>query len=278
MANQNVIPSTVNAAKIDSTIKYQTNGLLVVTNDTAVVPRNESGAIQIEDDNTTPVILVIEPMIKRVTTKSALKVLNTQFNYYKFPARTALADEPELDLDLDLPILEDLDPVYARYKPSTDWKIIASSTTPAGILMDEVEDGLLQRKTNRYYISKAINDLNIPLRFQIQLTTKFTSVDNSLSESGEQFTIIKSNSNGTDRFFLGPFTMPGGTQVTNGATNVLELDLVLQPDQFTQGDMFGIGAYADHNNTINSHTIIGQESYWSITDATKQVDAYNNPE
>lgn len=278
MSNKNVIPSNVNAAKIDSTIKYQTNGLLVMTNDTAVVPRNEAGSIQVEDGATTPVILVIEPMIKRVTTKSALKVLNTQFNYYKFPARTALAEEPELDLDLDLAILEEIDPIFARYKPSTDWKIAASSGTASGILMDEVEDGQLQRKRNIYYISKAINDLNKPLRFRIRLTTKFTSTDDSLESSSERFTIIKANSNGIDREYLGPFTMPAGAEVNNGNTNVLELDLVLQPNEFTQGDMFNIGAYADHKNDVNYHTIIGTQSYWSITDATKQVDAYNNPE
>ncbi len=276
MSDKNVIPSTVDAVKIDSTIKYQVNGLLAVTNDTAVVPRNEAGAIQIEDGATTPVILVIEPMIKRVTTKSALKVLNTQFNYYKFPARTALAEEPELDLDLDLAILEEIDPIYARYKPSTDWKIAASSNRPSGILMDEVEDGQLQRKRNIYYISKAINDLNRPLRFRIRLTTKFTS--DIINESSERFTIIKANSNGIDRTYLGPFTMPIGQEVPVDATNVLELDLVLQPDEFTQGDMFNIGAYADHNNPVSFHTIIGSESYWSITDATKQVDDYNNPE
>lgn len=278
--NKNEIPSTVDAAKIDSTVKYQTQGLLAVTNDVAVVPRNDVGAISIEDGATTPTILVVEPMIKRVTTKSVLKVVNTQFNYYKFPARTALEEEPELDLDLDFSILEEIDPIFARYMPSGDRKILANSI-PSGILMDEVEDGLLQRKSNRYYISKAINDLNKPLRFRIKLTTRFISTDNSLGDSREQFTLIKSNSNGIDRYYAGPFNMPGSDangKVKNGTTNVLELDIVLQPDQFTQGDMFGIGAWADHNNSINSHTIIAQESYWSITDATKQVDSYNNPE
>lgn len=279
MADNNVIPSKVSAANISSTIKYQTNGLLVVTNDMEITPRTATGVIQIEEDASSPVIMVIEPMVNKVTTKSALKVLNTQFNYYKFPARTVLAEEPVLDLDLDLAILEEIDPIYARYTPSEDRKILANSI-PAGILMDSVEDGLLQRKINRYYISKAINDLNIPLRFRIKITTKFISTDNSLGSSRQQFTIIKSNSNGIDRFFAGPFNMPGSDsegKVKNGETNVLELDLEIPANQFTQGDTFGIGAYADHNNEINSHTLIAQESYWSITNADKQVDAYNNP-
>jgi hypothetical protein len=171
MPNKNVIPSTVNAAKIDSTIKYQTNGLLVMTNDTAVVPRNEAGSIQVEDGATTPVILVIEPMIKRVTTKSALKVLNTQFNYYKFPARTALAEEPDLDLDLDLSILNEFNELTENTVPKPTPQIPAEYVPsdvyilPEGnfanmfnIDLNTVIEGPAQTKPGKFVITQDLLD------------------------------------------------------------------------------------------------------------------------
>lgn len=256
---------------------YDEKGITAISNNNAVVSRDQNGNILVQPSSS---LLVIEAITTNVLAESVIPLLNTQFNYFKFPARTAIVDET-LDLDLDLDLnLDSIDPIYARYNPSEDRKILASTTTPAGILMDQVEDGLFQQKTNRYYISKVVNDANVPLRFRIKLTTEFISTNDSLESSRQQFTLIKSNSNGIDRFYAGPFNMPGSDsegRVNNGDINVLELDLEIPADQFTQGDTFGIGAYADHNNDVNYHIIFAQESYWSITDATKQVDEYNNP-
>jgi len=275
MQDKNLIPSTVNAAQIDSTIKYQTNGLLFVTNDTDVVPRNESGAIQIEEGINTPTILVIEPMIKRVTTKSVLKVVNTQFNYYKFPARTILDDEPELDLDLDLSVLQDFDPIYARYTPSEDRKIPIGDTY-SGILMDNVEDGLLQRKPNKYYISREIKNSGKDLRFRITLEHRYDS-GNTGETSYAYFSLIKtSTSQGIDRAWR-EYEAPNNGAIKQYEVQRLVIDEIIPNAELQIGDTYSIGAYCTVNETFRYHTITAVSTYWVTTDASKQVDEYNNP-
>jgi hypothetical protein len=276
MSDKNVIPSSVNAAKIDSTIKYQTNGLLAVTNDTAIVPRNEAGAISIEDGNTDPTILVVEPMIKRVTTKSMLKVVNTQFSYYKFPARTVLEDEPELDLDLDLAILDDIDPIYARYAPSEDRRILAGNTY-SGILMDDVVDGLLQRKPNRYYISRAIKNSGKDLRFRATIEHRFDA-PNVGDTSAAFFSLIKTSTDtGVDRSWK-TYTSSANGAIAQYEVQKLFIDEIIPNSELQIGDTYGIGAFSLINSEFTYHTITSATTHWSITDASKQVDEYNDPE
>ena len=289
MQDKNTIPSTVSAVQMSSTIKYQTNGLLVVTNDTDVVPRNESGAIQIEEGIVDPTILVVEPMIKRVTTKSVLKVVNTQFNYYKFPARTVLDEEPELDLDLDLTLF-DQDPVYARYAPSEDRRILASETY-SGILMDEVVDGLLQRKPNKYFISKAIKNSGKDLRFRVTIEHRY---DSYVNEPGNAFfSLIKtSTTQGAIRDWR-TYSAPNNGSINQYEIQKLVIDEIIPNSELQIGDTYRIGAYAlatqgygevtvAWTNELNTsefkkHTITAATTNWSITDASKQVDEYNEP-
>lgn len=276
MSDKNAIPSSVNVVQIDSTIKYQTNGLLVVTNDTAIVPRNDVGSIQIEEGNVNPTVLVIEPMIKRVTTKSMLRVVDTQFNYYKFPARTILDDEPELDLDLDLSILEEQDIIYARYTPSEDRRITATSTY-SGILMDSVEDGLLQRKTNRYYVSKAIKNSGKDLRFRVTIGHRYDS-GNTDELSRAYFSLIKTS---TDQGVIRDwktYKAPNDGAIYQYEVQKLFIDEIIPNSELQIGDTYSIGAYCTINEEFRYHTITSATTNWSITDASKQVDEYNDPE
>lgn len=287
MQDKNTIPSTVSAVQMSSTIKYQTNGLLFVTNDTDVVPRNESGAIQIEEGIVDPTILVVEPMIKRVTTKSVLKVVNTQFNYYKFPARTVLDEEPELDLDLDLSLV-DQDPIYARYAPSEDRRI-GSYGGYSGILMDDVVDGLLQRKPNRYFISKAIKNSGKDLRFRATIVHRYDSPDNVPGNA--LFSIIKtSTTQGAIRDWRTYSALNNGS-INQYEIQKLVIDEIIPNSELQIGDTYGIGAQAFageglagtinaaalNNSEFKKHTIIAATTNWSITDASKQVDEFNEP-
>ena len=78
---------------------YDRNGITAVSNNNNVVKRDEAGNIDIEDDSN---LLIIEPIDIKITNRSMLQVLDTQFNHFKFPARIAIEEEPELDLDLNL--------------------------------------------------------------------------------------------------------------------------------------------------------------------------------
>ena len=143
-------------------LNYQTNGLTVISNNINIVPRDIAGNVMLHEDATDNPLLIIEPTTKKITTKSILRVIDTQFKYFKFPVTPTFVDESG-DLNLDLNLITD--PIYARYKPSEDRQInkgfintIAPYTGSAfsGILMDEIEDGLPQKNTNRYYITKEI--------------------------------------------------------------------------------------------------------------------------
>ena len=78
---------------------YDRNGITAVSNNNNVVKRDEAGNIDIEDSSN---LLIIEPIDIKITNRSMLRVLDTQFNHFKFPARIAIEEEPDLDLDLDL--------------------------------------------------------------------------------------------------------------------------------------------------------------------------------
>jgi hypothetical protein len=55
----------------------------------------------------------------------------------------------------------------------------------------------------------------------------------------------------------------------------LEIDIVIPNSEFEIGDRFGIGAKAGQNNDTQYHTINALQSYWVISDASKNVDLWN---
>ena len=160
----------VENAKLDSnkivfSTTYQNKGITYRSNDVAVINRDDAGNMILSEGETNQ-LLRIEPISTNITTISMLKVLDTQFTYFKFP--TSYPIETTLDLDLDLNIeLDTLDPVYARYKPSRDLKLgYTNDSGPSGILMDDVVEGTSQTNINKYYITKEIKDSGVDLRFR----------------------------------------------------------------------------------------------------------------
>ncbi len=142
--------------QLQQVAKYQGN-LTVTSNDTNIVPRDDAGNVQLEANSQTNPLLIIEPVATRITLNSVLKVLDTQFQYFKFPATVRVIDTPQVDVDLTIPELDDVieqDLVYARYKPSEDFRISAANFS--GILMDDVVDGQPQKNINGYFITKEI--------------------------------------------------------------------------------------------------------------------------
>lgn len=255
--------------------EYQRDGLTKLSNNDSVVIRDENGNIVLQEGTEKNQLLVIEPTTQRITNASMLRVLNTQFTYFKFPARTTVIEDETVDLDLDLD-LQTLDTVFARYRPSEDRKIIAADIY-SGILMDEVQDGLPQQTPNTYTISKELKNSGIDLRFRIKLQHRYDA-PNGFGTAF--FSIIKSSEQGLDREFR---TFENTSQFvpnTPGSINQyevqdLEVDFIVPNADFEIGDRFGIGAKAGQNNDTQYHTINALQSYWVITDASKNVDLWN---
>lgn len=174
-------------------IPYIQNGLTYVSNNVNLHPRDEAGNIIFQENSETNPLLIIEPVIPNISNQSVLRVVNTAFQYFKFPS-SAVVDIPDIsaeDLQLDLSALE-IDPIYARYKPSEDRSVVVQ-TVPAGILMDKVVSGYPQTDINCYTVSKEIKNSGKDLLFRIKLSHKFTGNDVygtvyfSLIKTGPQF-------------------------------------------------------------------------------------------
>tara|TARA_R110002074_G_scaffold362660_2_gene535792 strand:+ start:139 stop:1167 length:1029 start_codon:yes stop_codon:yes gene_type:complete len=82
--------------------KYQEQGITRISNNDSVVKRNSAGNIELQESKKNP-LLIIEPIYKKILNSSVVKVLDTQFNYFKFPVRIA-GESLDLDFDIDLSI------------------------------------------------------------------------------------------------------------------------------------------------------------------------------
>lgn len=265
--------------------KYKTSGLTVTSNNRNIIPRDTAGNIILAENVKNP-LLIIEPVATRITTESVLKVLDTRFNFYKFPVTVieTVVDDIDLNTDIDL---ETADIVYARYRPSEN-QVIQNGTPGSfddaskfsGILMDFIEDGIAQKVTNQYQITKEIKDSGIDLRFRFKIEHRYDSGNTTFGNA--YFSIIKNSpDNGLNRLFKGPFanqsTLPNNYWGSIGQYEVqtLFIDIVIRNEEFEIGDYFSIGATADPQTDSAYHTINAIQSYWVITDAAKNVDDWN---
>lgn len=265
--------------------KYKTSGLTVTSNDKNIIPRDNAGNIVLAENAKNPT-LIIEPVATKITTESVLKVLDTRFNFYKFPVTVieTVVDDIDLNTDIDL---ETTDIVYARYRPSES-QIIQNGSINAyddaskfsGILMDFVEDGISQKVPNQYQITKEIKESGIDLRFRFKIEHRYDSGNTTFGNA--YFSIIKNSPDfGLNRLFKGPFAnqsnLPNNYWGSIGQYEVqaLFIDIVIRNEEFEIGDYFNIGATADPQTDSAYHTINAVQSYWVITDASKNVDDWN---
>ena len=265
---------------LETQIKYQKNGLNYKSNNVSVVPRNPAGSIKLQDEEDNNPLLIIEPTATKILTKSVLKVIDTQFNYFKFPATTRVIGTDEVDLDLDRDLTVETDPIYARYKPSENRKILAdpNNSIPSGILLDEIEEGQLQKRPNKYYITKEIKESGVDLRFKIKINFRYDSLDSDFNT-----TYFYVSRTGPDKYlqrdyiqyfdFEDPYA--GGGKISQYQVQNSYKDVIIANAEFEVGDTFSISALAGINDTNKYSTINADQTYWSVTDASKNVDAWN---
>jgi len=288
-SNSMVSPSTDAILPYDRYLFYVSNGLTALSNDTDLVPRDSAGNVIIDAADPENQVLIIEPVVRRVTQRSFLNTINTAFSYFSFPVTTT-TPIGAIDLNVDLTVAES-DIIYARYKPSEDRRIQAGfinvaallnpeiyTNTPSqfsGILMDEVVDGLPQKNTNRYYITPEIKNSGLDLRIRIQIEHRYDTPD--ANETSEVlFSLIKTNVdtgvNRSYRVYPEPERSMSQYQV-----KTLIIDDVLLNSEFEIGDTFSIGAVCGVAEEFKYHTINAVTSYWVTTDNSKNVDTWNQP-
>jgi hypothetical protein len=264
---------------LDQQSKYRTLGLTYTSNNENIIPRDTAGNIMMQEGSDTNPLLIIDAVSEQITTKSALRVLDTAFQYFKFPVSVNVTTgSADLNLDLNL----DQDIIYARYKPSEDRKIAVGFIDPtyphtgssfSGILMDTVEEGLPQKNTNAYYITKEIKNSGKDLRIRITLQHRYDSyVEDEISNV--LFSLIKTNVNtGINRSYR---VYPEDTLIISQyQVKTLVIDDIIFNEQFDIGDTFSLGAVCSISEEFKYHTINAVTSYWVTTDASKRVDEWN---
>lgn len=92
--------------------RYNSEGLTYISNNMSIIPRDAAGNIMLEEGSTTNPLLIIDPVTEQITTKSALRILDTRFQYYKFPVTIRPSDDVE-DLVVDLDF--ESDTISTRY-------------------------------------------------------------------------------------------------------------------------------------------------------------------
>lgn len=304
---------------------YQLNGITAMSNEPAVNKRNaESGHLIIDASSSN--MLTIESVTYAYNKQSVNDILDTQFNYFKFPVQVVYSP---IDNDVDIaynleqaPELEKPDLIYARYKPSENKRLAAGNGKV--ILMDEIEEGLIQKRTNQYYITKEIKNSGKDLRFRIALEHRY---DSGFADSvgSVSFAIMKQSvANGLVEQFIPLYDIasPGRKwwEMTQYQVKKLVEEKVILNRDFEIGDSFMLGSNANEdgfwapnpdtdgipadssvtetkkknwwsskkttttrrdadgssfNNSSNYHTINAATSYWVITDASKNVDKWN---
>ena len=110
--NQINIQQLIDPADIARSVPYIQNGLTYKSNNTSIHKRDAAGNIILEENGDSNPLLIIEPTVKRISTKSITRVIDTAFQYFKFPvAVTQTESLPDLNLEFAI----DTDTITTRY-------------------------------------------------------------------------------------------------------------------------------------------------------------------
>jgi hypothetical protein len=241
---------------------YQLKGITAFSNEPAVNTRSVDSGHLVIDASASANMLTIEGVTYAYNKQSVNNVLDTQFNYFKFPVQVVYSPITN-DVDITVPEQpqaepENPDPVFARYKPSESINLPAENWAP--IELSDIEDGNAQKSPNKYYINKAIKDENKPLRFRFnwnitvegitgndtviaQITMLHESPNRPIKEGGFKpgwatgyywpnlppNTVNNINNRGS---FIDATLTPG--------LNTGSLDITVPPVDYDQGDKFSV--------------------------------------
>lgn len=266
--------------------KYQEQGITRISNNDSVVKRDSVGNIELQENKTNP-LLIIEPIYKKILNSSVVKVLDTQFNYFKFPVRIA-GESVDLDLDIDLnfetdnisanltiPIPLDSKNQPINFQkidvalPGNTWYYDGVEGTTGGFKQLQFTGGS-QVTPNSYTITEEIlNTLqkqNKTLRFKIQTQYRTGDTDRTefrmrLNRSNRKiFHVFKTiellteqNVSGEDENEDNPHGF------SNNAYPFFTMTYIVDMDDTKPGDIYNFSALSSQPGFI-----LAQNSYWDI--------------
>ena len=272
---------------LEQAAKYINNGLTVVSNNTDIVPRDANGNIIVQDGS----YIVVETNLFNIDNVSTLKVLDTAFNYFKFPVTV---NTNLIDVDTDFSVENNIDPIFARYKPRYPdsqnglGAIPFNADTSVGFNFEEVVAGNSQVSRNRYTVSTTTKASGADLRFRVKIAYRCdSSISDATYENPDdsddptevpgtpgqtvRFTIIKEGPN----YPINREYIQFGIEPVATLYQLLDsdLDVVIPNSSFEIGDEFQIGGRSVPDAA--DFKAFSEQSYWVITDASKNVNEWN---
>ena len=112
--------------------EYIQNGITFKSNDSLVNNRNSAGSLVFEENSQNNQNLLIDSAIETYTNKSFIEAVNTQFNYFKFPAKIGI------DSTLDLSFNSTFDVEDTGVDPATSYNILNPKASDGTTLNDYV--------------------------------------------------------------------------------------------------------------------------------------------
>jgi hypothetical protein len=257
----------LDSLSLEQQSKYRTLGLTYTSNNESIIPRDTAGYIMMQEGSSTNPLLIIDAVSEQITTKSALRVLDTAFQYYKFPVSVNVTSSSDLDSNFEF----DQDIIYARYMPSADKPL---PTDNSGLDMSMVVEGVPQGVVNKYYITKEIKNSGKDLRFRVNMNHRY-------DDAGYGTVYFYIYRNGPEKYLDRNYRSFASEAIDGTGWGFIYqyevqnaiFDGIIPNSEFDIGDTFSIGAEAGQT----AHTLTAAQTYWVITDASKDVDEWNQP-
>ena len=262
--------------------RYYSLGMTYMSDNQSIIPRDLAGNILFEESAPVNPLLIIDPVAEQITTISTLRVLDTAFQYYKFPVSVNVEPTAELDFDFELESTDIISDRYiipttfdAQNQPKTYLRINTSfaSTWFTNPDFDAVQTatsgprrlpfvGRDQLELGTYTITQNILDTlrakNQTLKFTIK--TQFTS-QNKTQNVGFRMIIGRSmpESYRTSGFLYEVYTETKGALQTNEYP-ILELEYVLDIiNDSAPYDMYEINVVSGGKSWV-----LTDNCYWRI--------------
>lgn len=276
--------------ELDHDAKYDEQGITRLSNIDSVVERDDAGNVLFREDQENQ-LLSIETIYKKILNSSVIKVLDTQFNYFKFPVRV---NETGVDINLDIDLDIDSDnvsakltipvPVSEKNQPQNYQKIY-SEATPAWYNGDDAASGyfrelqfnggpggLTQPTPNSYTITEdmieTLKNENKTIRFKIFTQYRTIPAD---GQSEIRMRLKKRNPRFYDanfkvielltESFIDDSNNPHDFQNKADSVDypVLSMTYIVDMDAIKPGDIYTIVAGSRKRGYI-----LAQNSYWDI--------------
>ena len=96
----------VSIENLQDQARYNSLGMTYMSDNQSIIPRDLAGNILFEESALVKPLLILEPVAEQITTISTLRVLDTAFQYYKFPVSVNVTSSIDIDVDFDIQSLE----------------------------------------------------------------------------------------------------------------------------------------------------------------------------